>query len=220
MGDLCDIFAKITGCETSVNQIVSKDPKARYSQIKIPLDASLTDKEFSLAGSFIGVASITGNGTCEIKLDYTRSAKLDLRQIEEIKANFSRIYVTSNGNGGTCTLYICQAMETSLKAVANTFLGITFNYKYNTQNYVRRLHETAHRRMTQLLIRNTHATYGVDLGFFEEGASADDFRGWAWRLLAQDDLVLHNIDMYDIGYCSTVDDASVELRIMGIWLGR
>lgn len=220
MSKFCDIFNEITRCGTPESIIPSKDPKARYSKISIPLDAPLTDKEFYLAGSFIGVSSITGNGTCEIKLDYVRSAKLDLRQIEEIKADFSRIYFTSNGNGGTCTLYICQAMETSLKPVANPFLGITFSYKYNTQNYVRRLHETAHRRMTQLLIRNTHAVNGVDLGFFEEGASADDFRGWAWRLVAQDDLVLHNIDMYTIGYCSTVDDASVELRIMGIWLGR
>lgn len=220
MADLCTIFNKITGCETPKDIVASKDPKAQYSKIDISLDTSYTDKELYLAGSFIGIAGVTGSGTCEIKLDYIHSAKLDLRVVEEIKANFTRIYLTSNGNGGTCSLYICQAMETTLKPVKNPFLGVMFNYAYNSKNYVRRLHETAHRRHTQLMIRNTHAVNGIDFAMFIEGESAADFRIGAWRLVAQESLTLHDVDMYTVGYCSAVDDAPVYIKVLGIWLGR
>jgi hypothetical protein len=220
MSDLCNLVNKITGCDVSENRVISKDPKARYSKIDISLDSVLTDHELYLAGSFIGVAGVTGSGTCEIKLDYIRSAKLDLRVIEEIKADFTRIYLTSNGKGGTCSLYICQAMETTLKPVKNPFLGIMFNYAYNSKNYVRRLHETAHRRHTQLMIRNTDAVHGVDFAMFIEGESAADFRVGAWRLVAQESLTLHDADMYTIGYCSAVDDASAYIKVLGLWLGR
>jgi hypothetical protein len=119
MTDLCSIFNKITGCEVSEDvgplNLKSKDPKARYSRIIVNLDEAFIDKEYYLAGSFIGVVSVTGGASCTIKLDYIRSGVIDLREVKEIKAQFNKLYITTDGIGGALTLYVCQAMETVIE---------------------------------------------------------------------------------------------------------
>lgn len=215
MSDWCSAINQMFGC--NIRETPSKDPKARYSQIRIPLNASYTDKELYLSGSFIGVAAITGGGTCEIKLDYTAAQKINLRQVREIKANFTKIYVSSDGHGGACYLYICKAMETTIDPNNVTiYSGTLLSISKNSTNIVRRVTATSHHKVSRIKIRNTHATYGVDLGFVSRTSIPDTayFRTYGYRLIAQDDIEFTEIDTWGLGFVSTVDDNHVNLKMI------
>jgi hypothetical protein len=220
MGELCNLINKVTGCD--IPEVVSKDIKGRYSRIRISLYEPFTDKEFHLTGSFIGVASITGGGTCEIRLDHVHAEVINLREIKEIKSRFDKIYITSDGWGGFLTLYICQSMETIIDAEKETvFTGTLRNYSRNSQNYVRRVSETWFYKANRFKIRNTHAVNGVDIGYVPFTADLPDaasFRAYAFRLIAQDVLELTEVQLKGIGFISAVDDASATLKMMGSML--
>jgi hypothetical protein len=214
MGDWCDVINQMFGCDTK--EILSKDPKARYSKIKIPLDTLYTDKELYLAGSFIGVAAITGGGTCDIKLDYINSGKINLRQVREIKANFSKIYASSDGHGGNCYLYVCKAMETIINPNNVTkYTGTVYNISKNSTNIVKRCSDS-HVIVNRIQIRNTHATYGIDLGIVPRDSIPDTayFRSYGYRLIAQDDISFTELDLHSLGFVSTVDDDPVTLKMI------
>ena len=218
MADLCSIFNKITGCETREDIIPSKDPKARYSRIRIRLYDSFTDKEFYLSGSFIGVASITGGATCQLRLDHIHAEEINLREVEEIRSNFNRIYITTDGAGGVVTLYICQSMETIISADKKTvFTGLCNNYSYVSTNTVRRVSPNYHYKANRIRIRNTHATYAVELGTIISKTSVPStaiFRSWSYRLIAQEAIEFTHVDLFHMGFVSTVDDAHVNLKMM------
>jgi hypothetical protein len=217
MSDLCNIVNRLTGC----TEDVSKDPKARYSRISISLYEAFTDRELHLAGNFIGVAYITGGGTCEIKLDYEHANKINLREIEGIKGNFSKIYATSNGKGGFCYLYICQAMETTINPKkASVFTHTVRTVVRNSTNIVRRVQDDYHRYANRIQIRNTHAVNGVDFGYVPIDSIPDtaDFRNDGYRLIAQDAIAFTEVDLYSLGFVSTIDDASVTLKMIATML--
>lgn len=220
MSNWCDVIDKLTGCDPT--QIPSKDPKARYSRIHISLETSYTDKELYLAGSFIGVAYISGGGSCEIKLDYIASQKINLREIEGIRANFNKIYVTSNGRGGECYLYICQSMETLITTKkTSTFTHTVHSISKWSTNTVKRVTGTGmHLYANRIKIRNTHATYGVEFGYipFDSIPDTATFRLNSYRLVAQDDIEFTEIDLLGMGFVSTVDDAYVELKMIATML--
>jgi len=216
--DLCNIVNKLTGCEASESISESKDPKARYARMEINLYTPLVDKEYHWSGSFIGVAAITGGATCTIKLDYLGAKSINLREVQQIKGNFDRIYLTTDGEGGILHFYICQSMETVINPDETTvFSGTVRSCAKNSQNYVRRISETYSYKANQLKIRNTHAVNGVDIGYVPilgDLPSAADFRDWGWRLVAQEVVELSKVDLRSIGYVSAVDDASAHLRFM------
>jgi hypothetical protein len=217
MGDLCTIFNKITGCDVPRAEISSKDPKARYSKIEISLGASCEDKELYLSGSFIGVSYLSGGGSCEIKLDYIAAQKIDLRQVRQIRANFSKIYFTCDGHGGLCRIYVCQAMETTIDpSNQSPYSGTVWSASKNSTNIVRRITDYGHVKVNRIKIRNTHATYGVDLGFVSKASIPDTayFRSYGYRLIAQDDIEFTELDLYGMGFVSTVDDSPVTLKMV------
>jgi hypothetical protein len=91
--------------------------KARYARIELPLDSAESNKEMHLVGDYIGVVSITGSGTVKVRLDHRHSQEIDLREVSEISAVFGKLYFTTDGGGGTCTLYIGGALSARLKPI-------------------------------------------------------------------------------------------------------
>jgi hypothetical protein len=85
--------------------------KGRYAKIEIPLNKPESDKELFLTGDYLSLISITGNGSCEIKLDHRHSQSIDLREITEISGFFDRVFFTTDGDGGTCTCFVGTGMH-------------------------------------------------------------------------------------------------------------
>jgi hypothetical protein len=220
MTDLCTIFDKITGCETLEDVGPSKDPKARYSRITIDLNEAFIDKEYYLAGSFIGVVSVTGGASCSIKLDYERSGVLNLREIKSIKANFNKLYITTDGVGGKVILYICQSMEAQIAPeTKDIFTGMVFSVAANTANDVQRLIDSSYGfHLSEVTIRNAHLVNDAEIGwvhFTDTVPSRAEFLAWSFRLLPKMQTTLVKVNAAGIGYCSTVAGNHANLKIIG-----
>jgi hypothetical protein len=91
--------------------------KARYARFEFPLGSAVSNQEMHLTGDYIGVVSITGTGTVKIRLDHRHSQEIDLREVAEISAPFGKMYFTTDGAGGTCTVYIGGALAARLKPI-------------------------------------------------------------------------------------------------------
>jgi hypothetical protein len=91
--------------------------KARYARFEFPLGTAESNKEMHLVGDYIGIVSITGSGTCKIRLDHRHSQEINLREVAEIAAPFGKMYFTTDGAGGTCTVYIGGALAARLKPI-------------------------------------------------------------------------------------------------------
>jgi hypothetical protein len=220
MGDLCSIFNKLTGCETPEGIGSSKDPKARYSRITVSLDEAFTDKEYYLAGSYLGVVSVTGGASCKIKLDYTRSGVIDLREIESIHANFNKLYITTDGTGGDLILYICQSMVAQLKPeTKNIYTGMIYNGAGATVDNVQRLLDSSFGiHFSQLIIRNAETLRDAEIGhvpFTGDPPERAEFLTTSFRLLPKMQTTLVKVNAAGIGFCSTGAGLPAELKIIG-----
>jgi hypothetical protein len=224
MSDLCSIFNKITGCEVSedVEPSKSKDPKARYSRITISLNEAFTDKEYYIAGSYLGVVSVTGGASCTIKLDYERSGIIDLREIESIRANFNKLYITTDGIGGELILYICQSMVAQIKPeTKNIYTGMVYSAAGNTADDVNRLEDASYGfHLSQVIIRNAQPTLGNDaeigwIPFTGALPARADFLNWSFRLIPKSHYTLTKLNAAGLGYCSTVAGNPANLKIIG-----
>ena len=91
--------------------------KARYARIELPLGTAQSNQELHLNGDYIGIVSITGTGTCRIRLDHRHSQEINLREVQEIDAVFGKMYFTTDGAGGTCTIYIGGALSARLRPI-------------------------------------------------------------------------------------------------------
>ena len=89
----------------------------RYARIEIDLGAASSDGLLELSGDYIGVVSITGDGTCKVRLDHRHAQQINLREVVEISSPFGKIYFESDGAGGTLTLYIGGALTARLKPI-------------------------------------------------------------------------------------------------------
>jgi hypothetical protein len=91
--------------------------KARYARFEFSLASAESNLEMHLTGDYIGVVGITGTGTVKIRLDHRHSQEIDLREVAEISAPFGKMYFTTDGGGGTCTIYIGGALAARLKPI-------------------------------------------------------------------------------------------------------
>lgn len=89
----------------------------RYSRIEIPLTSVKTNELLELYGDYIGVTSITGDGTCKVRLDHRHAPQIDLREVQEISSPFGKLYFETDGGGGMLTLYVGGALTARLKPI-------------------------------------------------------------------------------------------------------
>ena len=89
----------------------------RYARIEVDLSTGQSDGLLDLSGDYIGVVSITGDGTCKVRLDHRHAQQINLREVQEISSPFGKIYFETNGAGGMLTLYIGGALTARLKPI-------------------------------------------------------------------------------------------------------
>ena len=89
----------------------------RYARIELSLDVAKTDELVDIFGDYIGVVSITGDGTCKVRLDHRHAQQIDLREIQEISSPFGKVYFETDGAGGMLSLYIGGALTARLKPI-------------------------------------------------------------------------------------------------------
>ena len=91
--------------------------KGRYARIEIDLATASTDGLLEIMGDYIGVVSITGDGTCKMRLDHRHAQQINLREVEEIMSPFGKVYFTTDGAGGTLIIYVGGALTARLKPI-------------------------------------------------------------------------------------------------------
>ena len=91
--------------------------KGRYATITLSLATAETNVLKEIDGDYIGVASITGNGTCKVRLDHRHAQELNLRQVSEIASPFGKVYFTTDGAGGEVVLLIGGALTARIKPI-------------------------------------------------------------------------------------------------------
>ena len=89
----------------------------RYSRIEIDLDTAQANELIEIYGDYIGVAGITGAGTCKMRLDHRHAPQINLREVQEVSSPFGKIYFETDGAGGTLTIYIGGALTARLKPI-------------------------------------------------------------------------------------------------------
>jgi hypothetical protein len=94
-----------------------KEGKGRYSRIEIPLGVAKSDELVDIYGDYLGVVSITGDGTCLVRLDHRHAPQINLREVQEVSSPFGKIYLETNGAGGMLTLYVGGALTARLKPI-------------------------------------------------------------------------------------------------------
>ena len=215
MGDLCNLVTKLTGCEADVK--IEKIHKASYYRIKISLNEVLDNVKLSIAGEYLTVGKIHGYASCKIRFNHSHSTLLDLREVREFEGHFDDIWFTTDGYGYECVLYIATTLNTKVHvSTPLKYDGGALSGALNTQNYVRRFSEDEY-IMNEFNLRNTHATYGFEIGVVGRDwlPTISYFRDYSWRIIAQADFKLSNVNLRTLGFASTVDDASVNLKYFG-----
>jgi hypothetical protein len=171
--------------------------KGRYARIEISLSKAETDKELFLTGDYLNIISITGEGTCKIKLDHRHSQEIDLREITGITGIFERVYLTSDGAGGTCTVFIGAGMAITVSPDPQNIYGA---YAIGTQDIT--IVDTVLRLASESLklkdvsIINATTTYSHFVGAYNSNLTA--FRAHAYRLYPFATLHFREVDMYSL----------------------
>jgi hypothetical protein len=201
--------------------------KARYARFEFPLGSAESNKEMHLVGDYIGVVSITGSGTVKVRLDHRHSQEIDLREVAEISAVFGKLYFTTDGAGGTCTLYIGGALSARLKPIQgkvsirniagsdvdlvndSRFKSHTGGHSVNTLAVA----DTAKRIMaasTPIRWAMIHTDLAIRWGFTSSVHRTGPVGG---LLVADGDLVVELCDLYDMYFNNNVAAETPKLQI-------
>ena len=190
--------------------------KGRYARIEIPLDKVENDKELHITGDYLTILSVTGEGTCKIKLDHRHSRIIDLREITDIEGLYERIYFTTDGAGGTCTMFVGDGLaihvtpdpqklwrgEPTSTHVTTTALTVQPLANYQL-------------RLRSVNIFNSNGIYSCYVGPFN--ADLTTFKAYAYVLLPHKALKFDTLEMYSMGCVSYDGSNNVILDIIGTY---
>ena len=188
--------------------------KARYARIEISLDKAETGKELFLSGDYLSVVSITGNGTCEIKLDHRHSQFINLREISNIQGIFGRVYLTTDGEGGVATLYIGTGMAVNvLPDPQKLKSGGTESTQGTTMNDTVLCLASEPHNLRDVTILNSNGRYSCYVGPYNSIPAT--FRAFAYVLLPHKTVHFGFKDMYSLGILSYDGVNNVIVDIIG-----
>lgn len=191
-----------------------EDVKGRYSRIEISLDEAIEDKELSLTGDYLSIISISGAGTCQIKLDHRHSQNIDLREITGLTGVFERLFFTTDGSGGKCIMFVGAGMAVTISpdpqklrnfGAAGTS-GITSNTAVTCLAA-----ETF--KLTDVSISNSNAKYSCYVGAWHYDPAT--FKAHAYILHPHHKIYFSAIDMYSLGVISYDGVHNVYVDILG-----
>jgi hypothetical protein len=190
--------------------------KARYARIEIPLNKAETGKELYLSGDYLSVVSITGDGTCIIKLDHRHSQNIDLREISGISGVFERIYLTTDGKGGTVILYIGAGMAVHVMPDPQKLKsGGTVSTQVTTSNSAVQSLANELFNLRDVTIQNSNGKYACYVGPYNPTPAT--FRAYAYVLLPHKTLHFTFIDMYTLGIISYDGVNNVIVNVIGTY---
>lgn len=190
--------------------------KGRYARIEIPLNKAERGKELFLTGDYLSVVSITGEGSCNIKLDHRHSQSIDLREISGISGVFDRIYLTTDGEGGTVTVYIGTGMAIHVAADPQKLKsGGTVNAQVTTSNTVVTCLANELYNLRDVTILNSNGIYSCYVGAYNPTPAT--FRAYAYVLLPHKTLHFTFKDMYTLGIISYDAVNNVIINIIGTY---
>lgn len=190
--------------------------KGRYARIEIPLNVAETEKELHIIGDYLGIIEITGEGTCEIKIDHRHSQAINLREISGITGSFERVYLTTDGEGGTCALYVGNEMAVHITAdpakqwnggSAGTQITTTVDSVTGLANEPFKLRDVT--------ILNSNGIYACYVGSYNPIVAV--FKAYAYVLLPHKELKFGMIDMCSLGVISYDGVNNVIIDILGTY---
>ena len=190
--------------------------KGRYARIEISLNDAKSDEELHLSGDYISIVAFLGPGSCKIKLDHRHSQEIDLREISSISGVFERIYLTTDGEGGTCTLFVGNGLAIHIAAdAANLWNGTASGTQGTTlANIVGGLSSEPF-KLNDVTILNMNGIYACYVGTYT--GDVDLFRDTAYLLLPHKTLKFATVDMYSLGAVSYDGVHNVVLSIIGTY---
>ena len=188
--------------------------KDRYTRIEIPLDTPEHEKEIFISGDYLSVISITGIGTCVIKLDHRHSQEINLREVSEISGFYERIFLTTDGGGGIVSLFIGTGLALHLAPNPEKLInGFPASTQLTTLTDVVYPLAASTLLLKDVTILNMHGMYSCYVGPYVENVTS--FREHAYFLLPHHTLKFTTADMYAFGCVSYDGVHNVTLSIIG-----
>lgn len=188
--------------------------KGRYARIEIPLDEAENDKELFLTGDYLSVVSITGEGTCVMKLDHRHSQKLDFREVSGITGLFERLYFTTNGGGGICTLFVGTGIAINISPdPEKLWAGGAISTQITTTTDTVQGLAAVPLKLEDVTILNENALYACYVGPYNSVLAT--FKAHAYLLLPHKTFKFTKVDMYSLGTTSYDGTNNVILDILG-----
>jgi hypothetical protein len=191
--------------------------KGRYARIEIALDKAETGKELHIVGDYLSIISITGEGTCEIKLDHRHSQTINFREISGITGAFERLYFTSDGAGGVCSMFVGTGMAIQVTPVPEKLWGggsVSGQITTVTSTVVRLANYSY--KLDDLTILNSNGIYACYIGAYNSNPTS--FKAYAYVLLPHKTLKFSKMDMYALGITAYNPVQNVTINVIGRYL--
>lgn len=190
--------------------------KGRYARIEIPLNKAETEKELHITGDYLSVISITGSGTCEIKIDHRHSQTIDLREIATITGPYERLFFSSDGAGGTCSVFVGYGVSIQLSSdPKKRWNGSPTSTQVATALTVVKGFASEPFILHDVKISNASETYSALIGPYN--AHFPTFRAYAFRLFPEQNIEFTALEMYSMGCLSYDSTHNVVIHILGTY---
>jgi hypothetical protein len=190
--------------------------KGRYTRIEIPLDKVENDKELFLNGDYLNIITISGNGSCEVKLDHRHSQTINLREISGFTGVFERLFFTSDGGGGSCTLFIGTGMAISISSDPQKLTNfVSTGIQGETLTDTVMGLSAVHLNLTDVSILNSSSKYACWVGVYINDPAI--FKSYAYVLHPRKSIHFNAIDMYSLGVISYDGVHNVVINILGTY---
>jgi hypothetical protein len=191
--------------------------KGRYARIEISLEKAETGKELHIVGDYLGIISITGEGTCEVKLDHRHSQTIDFREISGITGVFERLYFTTDGGGGICSIFVGTGMAIHVTPNPEKMWGggSAGTQVTTTTTDVQSLASESI-KLEDVSILNSNGIYACYVGPYVSNLAS--FKAYAYVLLPHKTLRFSKMDMYALGVASYDAVNNVTIDILGRYL--
>jgi hypothetical protein len=191
--------------------------KGRYARIEIPLDKAETGKELHIVGDYLSIISITGEGSCEVKLDHRHSQSIDFREISGFAGVFERLYFTTDGGGGTCSIFVGTGMAIQvLPDPQKMWGGGSASTQISTTTTTVEALASSSFKLEDVTILNSNGIYACYVGAYYSNLAS--FKAYAYVLLPHKIIKFRKMDMYALGIASYDAVHNVTVNIIGRYL--
>lgn len=190
--------------------------KGRYARIEISLDKAEEDKELHLTGDYLSIITITGDGSCKVKIDHRHAQLIDLREISAFSGEFERLYFTTNGNGGTCVFFVGIGMSIHLSPdpQKKRNAGIASTQVPTQLAYVQALAGSSY-VLNNVTVLNSNGIYACYVGPYNPSVAT--FKAHAYTLLPHKTLHFGLADMYALAIISYDGVNNVIVDVIGTY---